>query len=78
MSLQNVDVILLCGGKGSRLQSVVHDRPKPLALIDGKPFLDLLIDALFDAGCSRIILSIGYLREQIRTRYEASRVAMLM
>ena len=37
-------VFILAGGVGSRLQSVVKDVPKPMADINGTPFLDYLID----------------------------------
>ena len=43
-SVGNCDVIVLCGGLGTRLQPVVHDRPKPMALIDGRPFVSLLVE----------------------------------
>lgn len=67
----NLDVIILAGGKGTRLASIVFDRPKPLALIQGKPFLDLLIEKLQKMSIiHRIILAIGYKAEQIKERYK--------
>ena len=35
-----MQAILLAGGLGTRLRSVVSDRPKPMALIEGKPFME--------------------------------------
>lgn len=48
------DVLLLCGGKGTRLQSVVKDVPKPLALIGGRPFLDQLMYGALWRSCVRL------------------------
>lgn len=64
-TLVNVDVVILCGGKGERLQSILSDKPKVLADINGKPFLELFIDNLRKFGFKRFILSVGYKREQI-------------
>lgn len=67
--------MVLAGGFGTRLSEVIGHRPKPLAIIHGRPFLDLLIDDLVAQQIKRIILCVGYLREQIiayyRTRSDA-------
>ena len=62
---KNTDVIILCGGKGERLQSLVSDKPKPLADVNGKPFLDFLIDHAASFGFLRFILCTGYLGKQV-------------
>ena len=67
--LAGIDAIVLCGGKGTRLQSVISDRPKMLADVGGRPFLDMLIDRISAAGVKRVILSVGYMRDQITARY---------
>ncbi|MEQ1792852.1 MAG: nucleotidyltransferase family protein [Nitrospira sp.] len=54
------DVVILCGGLGTRLRSVVNDRPKPMALIQERPFLDFVIDHLVAQHFTRIIFSTGY------------------
>jgi len=64
-SLRDIGVVILCGGKGERLQSVLSDKPKVLADINGRPFLAILIDNLKKFGCMRFILSVGYKREDI-------------
>ena len=46
-SLSSIDVLILCGGLGTRLSSVIPDRPKGLAPVGGKPFLDILVDGIF-------------------------------
>ena len=63
--LKDIDVVILCGGLGTRLRSAVSDRPKALAKIDDKTFLDVLIDDLLKHGFKNIILCVGYLKEQI-------------
>lgn len=68
-NLSDVDVVILAGGLGKRLRSLVSDRPKVLAEVGQRPFLDILINYLRNTGFSRIILSIGYLKDQIKERY---------
>jgi D-glycero-alpha-D-manno-heptose 1-phosphate guanylyltransferase len=62
----NVDVIVLAGGKGTRLQSVVADVPKSLAPVGKQTMLDHILDALLIAGFRRIIFSTGYMKELVR------------
>jgi D-glycero-alpha-D-manno-heptose 1-phosphate guanylyltransferase len=57
--------ILLAGGMGTRLRSVVQDVPKPLAPVAGRPFLSHLLDYLEGQGIDEAILSVGYLRHAI-------------
>jgi NDP-sugar pyrophosphorylase family protein len=68
-TLGTVDALILCGGKGTRLQSVVSDRPKVMATIAERPFLDILLQSLFDQGFLRVILAVGYLKEHIMGHY---------
>jgi NDP-sugar pyrophosphorylase family protein len=67
--LKDIDALLLCGGLGTRLRSVISDKPKPLALIDGRPFLDIIIDYLYDRGIRRFVLAVGYMAEAIERQY---------
>ena len=60
-----MDAIVLAGGLGTRLRSVVADIPKSMAPICGKPFLDTLLTVLAQKGFHHIILSLGYKAEQI-------------
>jgi NDP-sugar pyrophosphorylase family protein len=70
----SIDVVILCGGKGSRLQSVVADCPKPLARISDKPFLDILIQQFFRAGHPRFILCSGFKGEMIHDHFSAAKL----
>lgn len=60
-----MEVIILAGGLGTRLRSVVADVPKCMAPVAGKPFLWYLLKYLTKYEVSRVILSVGYLREVI-------------
>jgi len=60
------DVIVLCGGAGIRLRSVVEDAPKSMARIGHRPFLELLLEKLDRSGFRRVILATGYQAEAIR------------
>ena len=61
--------IILAGGMGTRLKSVVADRPKPLALIAGRPFLEWQLELLAAKGVGTCILAVGYLADQIQTHF---------
>lgn len=63
--LSRLDALILCGGKGERLSSVISDRPKVMAEIHGKPFLEIIIEMLISHGFERIILSVGHLKNQV-------------
>ena len=60
-----MEVIVLAGGLGTRLRSVVHEIPKCLAPIGGKPFLGYLLDWLDKYPVTHVVFSVGYLREQV-------------
>lgn len=60
-----MEVIILAGGLGTRLRSVVSDIPKCMAPVGGKPFLWYLYEYLRRFDVSRVILSVGYLREAV-------------
>lgn len=59
------EAIILAGGLGTRLRDVVQDRPKCLAMVQGRPFLHYLIQMLEREGIIRFIFSLGYMHGQI-------------
>ncbi len=63
-----MEAIILAGGFGTRLRSRLTDLPKAMAPIAGRPFLEFLLDRLVAAGASRVILSVGHLRQIILDR----------
>lgn len=71
--LKEIDVVILCGGLGTRLRPVVSDRPKVLAKIGEKTFLDILIDNATNQGFKNIILCVGYLKRQIKNHFDCGK-----
>lgn len=64
-----MEAIILAGGKGTRLKSLVSDRPKPIADVNGQPFLAILMNYLIEQGCRHFVLATGYKREMIRSQF---------
>jgi D-glycero-alpha-D-manno-heptose 1-phosphate guanylyltransferase len=64
-----VEAIVLAGGLGTRLRSVVTDLPKPMAPVAGRPFLACVLDQLVEAGFARVVLAVGYRHEAIRAHF---------
>lgn len=67
---EDIDVVILCGGLGTRLRSVINDRPKVMAEINKRPFLDILIDYIASYKFRRFILCIGHMGDVIKKYYE--------
>ncbi len=65
-----MEAIILAGGLGTRLQTVVKDVPKPMAEINGFPFLKYLLDSLSKQGITSVILSVGYKQEIIKAYFK--------
>ena len=55
--------IVLAGGMGTRLRSAVPDLPKPMAPIDGRPFLEYQLKYWIEQGIDRFVVSVGYKKE---------------
>lgn len=66
---EKAQVVILCGGRGTRLKPVTDAIPKPLIELNGKPILDYIIDFYRMHGFSRILLCLGYKGEKIREHY---------
>src|SRR3990167_6995039 len=66
-----IDVAILCGGKGTRLN--LSDLPKPMADINGRPFLEILMDYIYSFGFSRFILFAGFRADKIRWHFRNRR-----
>lgn len=65
MNLTDLDVIVLAGGRGTRLASVLVNKPKLLTPTGDRLFIEILLDYLEHQGLRRITLSLGYLAEQV-------------
>src|SRR5205085_1121441 len=69
--------IVLAGGLGTRLRSVVSDRPKAMSRVAGRPFLEHVLGLLRERGVDRTVLAIGYRGEAIREHFgDGSRFGM--
>lgn len=60
-----MQAIILVGGLGTRLRSVVNDRPKPMAEVVNKPFVEYLLEQLKEANIVEVIFAVGYKGELI-------------
>ena len=58
-------VVIMAGGRGTRISSVASDIPKPMIKIDGKPVLEHELECLRDQGFTDIILTVSHLGEII-------------
>lgn len=59
------EAIILAGGLGTRLRSVVSDLPKCMAPVAGKPFLHYVIEQLTKQGIRKFIFALGYKSESV-------------
>lgn len=67
--LSELPVLILCGGLGTRLRPVVADRPKSLAAIGDRPFLELQIELLRDQGAKHFVLCVGHMANHVRDAF---------
>jgi len=68
--LDEIDVLILCGGFGRRMQGIIKKLPKPMAEIGNRSFLDILIDYVSSFGFRRFILCLGYMGNIIKRHYQ--------
>jgi NDP-sugar pyrophosphorylase family protein len=66
---EDVPAILLVGGAGTRLQSVLPATPKPLAPVGDAPFLQLLVRQLRSQGICRLVMCTGHLADQVEDEF---------
>lgn len=67
-----MDAVILCGGLGTRLRPVEANKPKGLAEVDGRPFLDILLGWVIVQGARRVILCVGHGADQIERHYRVA------
>ena len=61
--------LILCGGLGTRLRTIVSDRPKSMAIIQGKPFLEHLMNYWSVQGINSFVLLTGYMHDAIENYF---------
>ncbi|MGE0268885.1 MAG: nucleotidyltransferase family protein [Candidatus Omnitrophota bacterium] len=67
--LENLDVVILCGGLGKRLRSIDPDTPKVMVQFEERPFLDIVMEKLYEQGFQRFVLCTGYKAQWIEDYY---------
>lgn len=65
-----MQVIILCGGKGTRLSELTEEIPKPLVEVGDKPILHHLMDLYAKAGHKDFILCLGYKGDKIKEHFK--------
>lgn len=68
-SLAQIDALILAGGLGTRLRTLIADRQKTIVDVSGRPFLEYLLDQLIESAVQRVILCIGHLADQVETHF---------
>ena len=58
-------VVILAGGRGSRISELTGNTPKPLLLVGNKPIIQHIIDGFVRGGFKDFIIPVGYLKEQV-------------
>lgn len=61
----SVTACILAGGRGTRLRSVLSDRPKPLAEVGGRPFVTRLLDQVVAAALGPVVLCTGFMADVV-------------
>jgi len=66
----NNKIVILAGGKGTRLQGLLQELPKPMIDINGKPLLAHLIEHSRKQGFNNYLLKTNYLSEKIENYFK--------
>lgn len=64
--MRSAGAVIMAGGKGARLRPLTENTPKPLLPLGESTILDNLLGGLNDAGINDVVISVNYLREQIK------------
>jgi len=73
-STDPVAAVVLAGGLGTRIRHLLPNVPKPMAPVNGKPFLEWTVRYLAGQGIHSVILSTGHLAESIERHFQAQPV----
>jgi dTDP-glucose pyrophosphorylase len=63
-------VVIMAGGKGTRLRPYTEHRPKPMLSVGDQPVLEILVEKFIAHGFRQFYLSVNYLKEQIIEHFE--------
>ena len=65
--------VIMAGGRGTRLQPLTDDRPKPMVPLLGRPVIDYVKDAMLRAGVNDLVVTTGYRGEDLEAHVRAAR-----
>lgn len=68
-ALSSVSVVIMAGGKGTRLYPYTKILPKPLIPVGDVPIIERILDRLYNSGASEFYLSVNYKREMIKSYF---------
>ena len=68
--MHSLDLVILAGGKGSRIKSLIKDRPKPMAVFNNKPFIEYIIQSYSKYFFKNIFILTGYKSKNIFKKFE--------
>jgi dTDP-glucose pyrophosphorylase/CBS domain-containing protein len=63
-------VVLMAGGRGTRLRPLTDRCPKPMLQVAGKPILESILEQCIDSGLQEFYMAVNHLKEQIRNHFE--------
>lgn len=69
LAVQPGAVVLMAGGRGSRLMPLTKDKPKPLLPVGGKPVIERQIEQLIQHGFRRFYISVNYLGNMLEAHF---------
>ncbi len=64
-----MDGVILAAGEGTRLRPLTEDKPKGMVEVDGEPILTHCFDSMIELGADRLVVVVGYLKENIIDYY---------
>ncbi len=70
IKLGNVPVVIMAGGKGTRMEPFTKILPKPLVPIQEKPIIEHIIERFLDIGCSDFHLTVNYKGKILKAYFE--------
>jgi NDP-sugar pyrophosphorylase family protein len=70
VNLSEVVAVVLAGGTGTRVQHLLGGLPKPMAPVEGRPFLEWLVRYLAKQGIERVVISTGYHAEVVAAHFD--------
>lgn len=69
-ALDQIEVLILTGGFGTRLRSVVNSLPKPMAPVNGRPFVEYILQMLIRQGFKNYCFLAGYLSDEVIRHFQ--------